>query len=220
MSTTLRDRLAGLVGFRDFKLSVVGARRQQEPDLSQIDDPEVQILALCSQSLQADYAEDDREWIGSPFAWIKTRPSRQIGVIGEKLVSGYVATKGFDVVRSPDSQADRIINGKRAEIKFSTLWKGGFYKFQQLRDQDYEFAVCLGVGPFHAHCWVLPKKVIMEQWGKRNGIESQHGGRAGSDTAWLTVTPGQEPVWLSRWGGPLAHASRVLAEVTGRDPLP
>ena len=25
-------------------------------------------------------------WAGSPFGWIKTRPSRQVGAIGEKLV--------------------------------------------------------------------------------------------------------------------------------------
>lgn len=119
--------------------------------MSKITDPDVRILVSCSQTLRADYADEGREWIDSPFAWIKTRPSRQVGVIGEKLVAGYLATKGFDVVRSPDSQADRIINGERAEVKFSTLWKGGFYKFQQFRDQDYKFVVCLGVSPFDAH---------------------------------------------------------------------
>jgi hypothetical protein len=121
--------------------------------LSQISDPDVLILASCASTLEVDYAGEDKAWAGSPFAWIKTRPSRQIGVIGEKVVSGWLAMKGFDVVRSPDSQADRIINGDRAEIEFSTLWRGGFYKFQQLRDQNYKFAVCLGISPFDAHCW-------------------------------------------------------------------
>ena len=178
------------------------------------------ILASCAATLEADYTGDDKVWIGSPFAWIKTRPSRQIGVIGEKLVSGWLATKGFDVVRSPDSQADRIINGDRAEVKFSTLWKGGFYKFQQLRDQNYKFVVCLGISPFEAHCWVIPKTTIMQQWGKGNGLESQHGGQAGTDTAWLTVRPGHEPAWLSARGGKLAVAANQVAAITGRDPLP
>ena len=38
------------------------------------------------------------------------------------------------------------------------------YKFQQLRDQNYEFAICLGISPFSAHCWVLPKAEIMDRW--------------------------------------------------------
>lgn len=185
-----------------------------------ITDPDVQILAGCSQNLRDDYVEVDKAWAGSPFAWIKTRPSRQVGVIGEKMVAGYLATKGFDVTRSPDSQADRIINGARAEIKFSSLWRSGFYKFQQLRDQNYEFAVCLGVSPFDAHCWVIPKPVLMEQWGAGNGLEAQHGGKVGKDTAWLTVTPGHEPSWLQKCGGRLADAAQLIAQLTGQAPLP
>lgn len=190
--------------------------------LNQITDPDVLILASCAATLQADYAGEDKEWAGSPFAWIKTRPSRQIGVIGEKLVAGWLATKGFDVVRSPDSQADRIINGQRAEVKFSTLWKGGFYKFQQLRDQNYKFAVCLGVSPFDAHCWILPKTAIMDEWGKReagSGLVSQHGGAEGSDTAWLTVTPTQIPKWLHACGGKLSDAAKCIEAITGRKAL-
>jgi len=187
--------------------------------VSRISDPDVRILASCAHTLQADYAADDEHWIGSPFAWIKSRPSRQVGVIGEKLVAGYLATKGFDVVRSPDSQADRIINGQRAEIKFSTLWKGGFYKFQQLRDQNYAFALCLGISPFDAHLWVIPKSVILKQWGVGVGLVSQHGGKAGRDTAWLTITPGNEPGWLRQSGGPLPVAVARIAALTGRKPL-
>lgn len=190
--------------------------------LNQITDPDVLILASCAATLQADYAGEDKEWVGSPFAWIKTRPSRQIGVIGEKLVAGWLATKGFDVVRSPDSDADRIINGQRAEVKFSTFWKGGFYKFQQLRDQNYHFAVCLGVSPFDAHCWVIPKTSIMEQWRRReaaSGLVPQHGGQEGRDTAWLTLVPTQVPNWLHACGGRLADAAKCIEAITGRKAL-
>lgn len=182
-------------------------------------DSEVQILVSCAATLEADYARADDEWVGSPFAWIKTRPSRQVGVIDEKLVAGWLATKGFDVVRSPDSEADRLVNGVRAEIKFSTHWKSGYYKFQQLRDQNYKFAVCLGVSPFDAHCWILPKAVILEQWGKLDGIASQHGGRGGVDTAWLSVNPEDVPRWLQGHGGSLREAAGVVERVTGKRPL-
>lgn len=126
---------------------------------------------------------------GQSVWWIERRPSRQVGAIGEKLVAGWLAAKDFDVVRSPDSEADRLIDGHRIEIKFSTLWKNGGYKFQQLRDQNYEFAICLGIGPFSAHCWVLPKAEIMRRWKAGDGIKSQHGGARGSDTAWQQESP-------------------------------
>ncbi len=187
--------------------------------MSTITDPDVRILASCSKTLQGDYAQEESQWRNSPFAWIKARPSRQIGVIGEKLVAGFLATKGFDVVRSPDSQADRIINGKRAEIKFSTLWKSGVYKFQQLRDQDYEFVVCLGISPFNAHCWVIPKVIIMKQWHAGKGLTPQHGGKVGTGTAWLSVTPGQEPQWLQKCGDKLKDAAERITTITGRKPL-
>lgn len=173
-------------------------------------DPDVQLLAGIASTLRAGYATEDLAWEGSPFAWIKTRPSRQVGTIGEKLVAGYLAAKDFDVIKSPDSDADRIISGARAEIKFSTLWKSGVYKFQQLRDQNYQVAICLGVGPFDAHCWVLPKTVIMENWGKAEGLAPQHGGVRGRDTAWLSVDPTNISAWLASYGGSLRKATEVL----------
>ena len=186
--------------------------------MTTIRDAEVQLLAGLATTLHVDYAKDDIPWHGSPFAWIKTRPSRQIGAIGEKLVSGYVATKGFNVGRSVDSEADRVIEGRRAEVKFSTLWASGSYKFQQLRDQDYEFAVCLGVSPFDAHCWIIEKSEIMRRWTARDGIQNQHGGAAGSDTGWLTVNPASVPTWLQSRGGTLSEAIAVLSQLTGYKP--
>lgn len=176
--------------------------------------PEVQLLAGIASTLEADYTSDDVGWAGSPFAWIKTRPSRQVGAIGEKLVAGWLAARDFNVLRSPDSDADRIIESKRVEIKFSTLWKNGGYKFQQLRDQNYEFAICLGLSPFDAHCWVLPKPVILDQWRNGRGLQSQHGGAGGSDTAWLSVVPTAVPGWLTTHGGSLRAALDEIAKLT------
>src|SRR5258706_16076734 len=108
-----------------------------------ITDPEVAFLATLSGTLRADYVDADLEWEGSPFAWIKTRPSRQVGAIGEKLIASWCAAKGLDVTRSPDSHADRIIQGQRVESKFSNKWKAGGYKFQQLPDQNHRVEIWL-----------------------------------------------------------------------------
>ena len=172
-----------------------------------ISDPDVRLLVCIAETLRADYEkDDDRLWEDSPFGWIKTRPSRQVGKIGEQLVAGWCAAKGLDVTRCPDSEADRIVEGRRVEIKFSMLWKSAAYTFQQFRDQDYEYAICLGVSPFAAHCWVIPKQVVMAH------ARAQHdAGGGGSDTRWIQgldpLAPGD---WLAQWGGTLGEAFEVL----------
>ncbi len=172
-----------------------------------IDDPEVQILAGLASTMRADYATNDLAWEGSPFAWIRKRPSRQVGKIGEMLVAGWCATRNLDVNKAPDTECDRLIEGMRTEIKFSTLWSQGGFKFQQFRDQDYTLAICLGICPFDAYCWVISKRVLKKHV---IGHTGQHGGRSGKDTAWLHVDPSDIPPWLVEFGGGLANASGVL----------
>ena len=173
-------------------------------------DRQFEILSRISRSLRQDYSTDVSAWQGSPFQWWKTRPSRQKGSIAERLVARWCEANGLRVEPSPDSDADRLIEGVRTEIKSSTLWSGGGYKFQQLRDQNYEIAICLGISPFEAHCWVLPKRVILDGWGRYEGLVSQHGGRKGTDTAWLSVNPRSVPQWLQQYGGALDDGLRVL----------
>jgi hypothetical protein len=180
----------------------------------QIVDAEVQMLVSIASVLRADYVRDgaDDPWTGSPFAWIRTRPSRQVGKIGEQLVAGWCAAKGLDVTSSHDSEADRVINGHRVEIKFSTLWENGSYTFQQIRDQNYEYVICLGVSPFDAHCWVVSKAVLRLHV---LGHTPQHAGKAGTDTFWLSFPAVSPPIWLSPHGGSLAQALRALGSLRG-----
>jgi len=181
-------------------------------------DQDYRVLAGISRGLEAEYAEQGQEWVGSPFAWIKTRPSRQVGAIGERLVAGWLAARGFNVARSGDSEADRVVENRRIEIKLSTRWANGNYKFQQLRDQRYDLVVCLGISPFAAHCWVLPKADVMRLWKVENKIPSQHGGQAGEDTAWLDVKIDSVPEWLGAYGGSLPQAIGLLSKHTGYVP--
>ena len=150
----------------------------------QISDPNVLLLASIAASLKGDYVRIAPDpWEGSPFAWIMAMSSRRKGKISEQLVAGWCAAKGLNVVRSGDAEADRIIEGHRVEIKFSSLWESGIYKFQQIRDQNYEYVICLGVCPFDAHCWVIPKDLLREHI---IGHTPQHMGRRGTDTFWLS----------------------------------
>jgi hypothetical protein len=181
-----------------------------------IKDAQVQLLANISASLCGRFLDEDVDWADSPFGWIRTRPSRQEGAIGELLVEEWCRSRGLGVERAPDSDADRLVNGVRIEIKFSTLWKSGGYKFQQFRDQNYHLAICLGISPFDAHCWILPKSLILEKWGKAQGLTSQHGGQSGTDTAWLAVDPNAVHDWLRPQGGSLDKAFTILLSELGR----
>lgn len=114
------------------------------------------------------------------------------------------------VARSPDSHADRVINGHRIEIKLSTMWAGGTYRFQQIRDQDYDHIFCLGISPFEAHAWLLPKSVLLEHV---IGYMGQHTGASGRDTAWLGFPVDRPYPWMQAFGGTLDSAWQVLLDL-------
>lgn len=177
--------------------------------MPRIADSDVRLLAAISAQLQPDYVnpEQEAQWKDSPFNWIRARPSRQRGKIGEQLVAGWCAAKGLNVNRSPDGEADRIIEGKRAEIKFSTLWESGAYTFQQIRDQNYAYAICLGLSPFDAHCWVISKRLLRQHV---IGHTGQHRGRLARDTFWFSFPADSPPGWLVSCGGRLSAAFEIL----------
>ena len=180
-----------------------------------IQDPEVQRLAAIAARLENEYKDRNRLWNDSQFAWIKGGlPAGSRGAVFQRLVSEWCVSKGVSVTRSPDSDADRIIGGRRAEIKGSTLWEDGTYTFQQIRDQNYELVVCLGISPFDAHCWVIPKDDIMAL--RDEGLISpQHGGSRGSDTLWINgVNPKNPPDWIRPYGGTLSAGFAQLQSLT------
>ena len=190
------------------------------PPAPAIEDPEVRRLATASAILSAGFETAGDGWDGSPFAWIKRWPSsRTRGKIGEDLVAAWLAGRRFTVARSPDSDADRVVEGKRVEVKLSTRWKNGGYKFQQIRDQDYEVLICLGLCPFDAHCWAVPKSEVLRRWRDgAAGISSQHGGAAGTDTAWLSFQHADPPAWLAPFGGSLRNGLASISKITGFAP--
>lgn len=182
-----------------------------------IQDAEVQLLASIASLLEQDYVRPNGDpWEGSPFQWIQSRPSRQKGAIGEALVAGWAAAKGFSVAKNIGSDADRVINGYRIEIKYSNLWTdtGGF-KFQQIRDQEYDYCLCLGLSPWDAQAWLIPKAELMTDL--KIGLTHQHGGSAGQDTRWLSFQADSAPLWLAQFGGRLNDVKDLL-DGLGRGP--
>ncbi|MBN2115828.1 MAG: hypothetical protein JW730_04620 [Anaerolineales bacterium] len=165
------------------------------------------LLSSSATYIRQDLEKDYLSWRNSPFEWVLRLPAGSKGKLGKHLIYQWCAVKGLSVDRSPDSQADMLVNGHRIEVKFSTLWKSGIYKFQQIRDQNYEYAVCLGISPFEAHCWVISKNLLQKYV---IGHLGQHTGMSGQDTSWITVNPASPPEWLIPCGGTLDQAFLVL----------
>lgn len=169
-----------------------------------------QTFAAHAKILEPNYADSESSpWAGSPFEWIRRVPSRSKGAIGEVLVANWATTNGFTVDAPKNSGHDRIIGGHKIEIKMSTLWKSGTFKFQQIRDQDYEFAFCVGISPFQVEAWLLPKKVLQEFV---IGHMGQHTGAGGSDTSWISFRAGKPFDWMQPYGPTLQNVSKLLSD--------
>jgi hypothetical protein len=171
------------------------------------------LLAEAANFIKEEFICEHTPWVGSPFEWVRSLSSGSKGKLGKRLVSQWCALKGFTVNPSPDSDADLLVNGRRVEIKFSTLWQGGFYKFQQVRDQNYEYAILLGISPSTAHCWVLSKQTLQQYV---IGHLGQHTGSKGKDTSWITVNPNNPPIFMLNYGGTLDQAYNTLRQITSR----
>ncbi|MCX7802810.1 MAG: hypothetical protein N2313_07295 [Meiothermus ruber] len=165
------------------------------------------VFLEINEKLRRQYEGSSEAWKDSPFAWIRNQPSRRVGKIGEKLVEQWLEERGFTVRASKNSDFDRYVEGVKLEIKFSTLWEGGFYKFQQIRNQEYDYLFCLGISPREVHGWVIPKDIALER------SEGQHTGKAAVDTKWLTVYPQNVVDWLRPYGGTLEFAEGVLRKL-------
>lgn len=167
-------------------------------------------LAKISEEFEKNLAPVSEEWLESPFSWVLKIPSRSKGAYGELFVAELFRASGFDVKRPKSgSDHDRVINGHRIEIKMSTRWtKNAQYKFQQIRDQEYDYLLCLGISPNEAHCWVIPKAEVHLG---REGVSNQHGGKEGKDTMWLNFPASSPPSWLAEFGGTLEAAIDLLS---------
>lgn len=169
------------------------------------------LLATIGNHIREELEAKDDSWKGSPFAWVKNLPPASKGKLGARLIASWCAARGLRIDSSPDSEADLMVNGHRAEIKFSTLWKTGIYKYQQIRDQNYEYVIALGISPHEAHCWVISKNILRKHV---IGHKPQHKGAKGTDTFWFDVDPTNPPPWLDDLGGTLDEALPILKSLS------
>ncbi len=165
------------------------------------------LLAANDAARELTVSKEASQWLNSPFEWIMILPSRTKGAIGEKLAAHFFKAAGYFVTPPSNSGHDRVINGHKVEVKMSSLWKGGTYTWQQIRDQDYELCLLLGLAPQNAYAWLMPKATAVQH------SVPQHAGSVGTDTRWLTITATDVPGWMDQWGGELDDCLRVAEQL-------
>lgn len=170
-------------------------------------------IVEIADGLEQEYEEDKAsEWVNSPFKWIRGLASRRKGKVGEEIIAQWLTAEGLETGSSEGTGSDIMVNGVHVEVKMSMRWVSGTYRFQQIRDQNYDLLICLGLSPSEAHCWVLPKALLLERViGQGRG---QHGGAGAAETAWLTVDPKSPEAWLRPRYGNLDEAVALIRQLT------
>lgn len=122
-------------------------------------------------------------------------PSRSKGAVVEGLVRACI-----NGLPSKNSEWDVTLGDERIEVKSSTVWKSGSFRFQQIRPgHDFSSILLIGLAPDGYYAWYMPKQVILQH------TVSQHAG--GHDTEWLAVDVLNIPDWLSQFAYYLPETS-------------
>lgn len=83
----------------------------------------------------------DPRWLTGPFGDIKTLPAKAKGKRFEQIAQTILESRGHAVSRAVNKHHDRMVDGRKSEIKGSTITKGSddCFSFLQIRPaQDYD----------------------------------------------------------------------------------
>ena len=158
-------------------------------------------IVTNTNTYQQWHEEDTSFWDDSKFEKLKIMSSRKKGAQSERLTADIMEGLGCDVPRDKkgrnkkpynSSEFDLFIDGIRIEVKMSTAWDNTLNKFtwQQLRDQDYQRAIFLGINPNDLDMWWCTKDDLISHIFGRDE-HRQHAGKDG----------GQELYWIHTSGG-------------------
>jgi len=164
--------------------------------VAEIDDETLLQTLFASAAKELERPRARADWAASPFAALKGISPTVYGSMFERLVERWLGLCGVSCAPRSNSSCDRVIGGHPVEIKGATLTTSRSFIFNQIRDQDYEYCVLVGLEPDSASVWVESKENC---WAL---AREQHGGRtadASRDTRQLTVTPG--------WIGPQTNGT-------------
>ena len=122
-------------------------------------------------------------YLNSPFRVYKEMSSKKKGKYFELIAEQYLKKQGYNVTKSQNSDHDRVVNGKKLEIKGSMLWgEGTHFRWQQIRtSQDYDVMCFVAIYPDRIELYGATKDVVKcnleVQDDRGNWIYNQHGGK-------------------------------------------
>jgi hypothetical protein len=164
-------------------------------------------LTQILEGLESQYPGAE-VWDESPFKWVLAQPSATKGLIGRRLVTAWANLHGiFPLQVTRENQIYLEIGDALIQVKFSTLWDTGYYRFQQIRDRDYDYCLCFGLAPFDVNAWLIPKNVLATHV---IGTMGQHTGAGSGETWWLEASPTNTEIWLQECGGQLDQVAGQL----------
>ncbi len=164
--------------------------------------PEFLMLASTASYLQQGLQENSDLWKDSPFEWVLQLPPRKKGKLGRQLLSPWLASKGISVEPTKDSSETLLVKGYRFATKFSTMWAKGFYRFQQIRPEGYDYLICLGISPLKAHCWIFPREYAISHATPQHKTEF-----------WLPINPKNPPEWTKGYGYSLDDVYEIIKKI-------
>jgi hypothetical protein len=157
---------------------------------------------VCEQ-VNKELAND--RYKDSAFLPLKNLTSRKKGSQIEYLYQEYMKSKGKKNPSKHKTDCDRIVDGRKKEIKGSFLWNNENgklqFRWQQIRPgQDYDDVVFLAFFPDRLEIYEANKEtvrsVVEVQDEKGNWPHNQHGGkRVNSGTFYLHGTLSKFP-WM------------------------
>lgn len=148
------------------------------------------LLDLILSKLSNDW--NNSIWKGSKFEKLYVQSSKRKGTIGEEMTKAILSDIGLVIGTRTNSDHDFSItyNKKvyKIENKLSLTWGNEISKFkwQQIRDQDYDFIFFIGVNPNDHKVWWATKQDL-KTYIIGNDKYRQHGGKNGKqDIYWIT----------------------------------
>lgn len=145
-----------------------------------------------------------RAWVGSPYASLRDlKPIPKSKTARSMLVSWLASIGIVATAHNAWGNTALILPGNRlAVVKCSMRWHEGSYRFQQIRDWEYEAALLLGISPEQAHLWIVPRAVLLAHSVPQHAAYSRM----------LTFPADAHPRWLRQYGGSLEEAEAILAD--------
>jgi hypothetical protein len=120
----------------------------------------------------------DKKWTNQPLYLIKILPNTNKGDLGEDFIEAYATELGFKVDKKESNKGDydKIINGKKFEIKFATEDQHGNFQFNHIRmDFKYDFLIGVGCSPDNIFFKIYPKEdVVMGRAGTMVAMGKGH----------------------------------------------